>query len=84
MAQGGMNKDKERKKKKKKKKNEGDNDLLIAMDHVARMQVLCGSKQLVEDVLLVHLLQDVAPLDDIMQIRVWFKKQTNARNDTLG
>ncbi len=40
------------------------------MDYVARMQVLGCSKELVQDVLLMHLLQDVAPLDDIVQIRV--------------
>ena len=56
--------------KRKKAKNDNDNDLLIAMDHVAWMQVLGGTKQLVEDVLLVNFLQDVAPFDDIVQIRV--------------
>lgn len=41
------------------------------MNHVARMQVLGGPKQLIQNVLLVHFLEDVTTFDDVVQVRVY-------------
>lgn len=45
--------------------------LLVSVDDAARVDELGGSKQLVEDVALVHVLQQRALADDGVQIRVW-------------
>lgn len=49
--------------------------LLIAMDHVPGMEILGGSQELVDYVLLVHLFEDVAPLDHVVQVRVWMNSK---------
>ena len=40
------------------------------MDHIAGMEVLCGTEQLVQNVLLVHFLEDVALFDDVVKVRI--------------
>ena len=51
-------------------------NLLVAMNHVARMQVLSGPKQLIQDVLFVNFFEYIAALDDIVEVRVWNKIQS--------
>lgn len=54
----------------KKSKKKRKRYLLITMNHVARMQVLGGSEQLIHDILFVHFLEDIAPFDDIVEVSV--------------
>ena len=42
--------------------------LQISVDDVARVEVFCGLEQLIHDVAFVHILQNVAPFDHIMQV----------------
>lgn len=45
-------------------------NLLVAMNHVARMQVLSRPKQLIQDVLFVNFFEYISALDDIVEVRV--------------
>ena len=40
------------------------------MNHVARMQVLGRPEELIQNVLFVHFLEDVAAFDDVVKIRI--------------
>lgn len=45
-------------------------DLLISMNDVTRMEVLGGSKQLVQDVLLMDFFQNIASLYHVVEVRI--------------